>query len=344
MFRSHAEFFVKKEGRKAKITFLILIMVGLAFILYPRFPVAWPFSYILLSGKSTDSIETIEISSPPISIFAPHEHLPGNSVFQHKMTNIKRFTATDDLWILGSAGGEVHNAPNDVLHHSTLVVQDQKQNKCSRKPIDSQSDRTLTLFRGGYPTGYGQLGYGQFIKKGTTLVLSSLFHNASPTTYYNVFVTLRFKAVRPGNALQNLKALDLYSITVSDEECYPYFTVPGQTNGYTKTSSARESNSYITFPEDGNIIMLHGHYHVDDGGKSLTVFLNGKKIHEFPQLKANPDNEVLIPVLVGLPSILSIKKGDTITISTTYDNLSKEDITDAMGQLWIYFSPHRSPQ
>ncbi len=46
-----------------------------------------------------------------------------------------------------------------------------------------------------------------------------------------------------------------------------------------------------------------------------------------------------MPVLTGTPYIRKLKKGDIITYNVVYSNLNPEPLTDAMGELYVYFSP-----
>lgn len=291
------------------------------------------FLSAFVKNHASLSPTTLEFRSATIPFLISHEHRLGDSLLSHSETSVTKFRAREDFWIIEADGGELKNAPLGILHHATLVVGDEKSGNCFNKVVDVRSARIQGLSK-KYPSGFGQ-----FIKKDTPLELHLLFHNNTGKDYRDVSFSLRFKVVSGNSSL--LRPVYIDFITLSDDPCKLYFSVPPEMYNFTAQSSERIPNSSVTFEQDGDILMLHPHYHVDDGGKALTMFLNGKKVYELIPLEYRIPNSTipLLPLIKGAPSIMSVKKGDTITISTTYDNPRETSIVDAMAQLWIYFSP-----
>lgn len=302
-----------------------IIILSLSYILY------WPIPSIIRVGTNHTNdlanIRVLEIHSPivpvPTSAHAEHEY---SQIYSNK------FIAAKDFWITATAG-KVNNGPPDILHHSILFIERGEDNPITY--IDAKNKRILSAEK-KFPKGFGV-----FIEKGTVLTLQTMFHNATETTYSGVSFTLKLGILYPRDVPDNMKRIDVFLVDIRNEKEKEYFTVPPHVKEYIRTSGENNfSTSKFTSPVDGDIIMLHPHYHVGEGGMLLSVFLNAKKLFDFFPLKNNgAETESLLPLLSGEPAILTVQKGDTLTVSVHYKNQASLPVTDAMGQLWIYFSP-----
>lgn len=295
--------------------------------------------------------DIITISSPVVPVLEPHEHRPGDSLYEHAEINYRRYTVPEDLWLLGSSG-ELKNVPNEALHHSHLYIEDRPSDECLDKTLIAgrstmtNADPAITRLR------YSP-GYGIFLKQGTPLLLETVFHlpldPAWPRDAQGLYRDASFalalevayaKDMPPGR----MKPLQLFFSYLGDEACEGVFRVPAHSR-YVKRSEDGNfpTTSRVVIPEDGAIVMLHGHYHPWDGGRSLRAFLNGNELFEFLPAKiesATYGTQWVSPRLWGNPWLWRVKQGDVITYEAIYENAADAPIEDAMATLYVYFAPN----
>lgn len=309
----------------------------------------------LLNGEFSGEpkTHTVSITSPVVPELTWHEFASAHT--GHLNPLYTEYTVPEDMWIVGNAG-ELKNAPNNALHHSHLYIKGQQPDQCYADTLiagrSSMTNADPFITRVTYPSGYGI-----FLKKSTVLLQETIFDlsSAEPLSpeersniYKDVSFILNLDVVYAEDAPPGLKPFTLYFRYLGDQGCDGIFRVSAHTIGYTRRSEDRPvPTAKVVFPSDGAIVMLHMHYHPWAGGKSLTVYLNGKEVYESKPAKINSityGEQWVSPKISGNPWLWRVKKGDRLTYSVRYDNPSATPVTDAMGTVYVYFSPDQSGQ
>jgi hypothetical protein len=157
-------------------------------------------------------------------------------------------------------------------------------------------------------------------------------------TYENVSAEIVIDFEKP-NTTRRSKPIEFYYLAVKDERCVgqSVFTVPAHVESYTKTGEPGD-NAHYSFQEDGVVVGMGSHLHAWDGGKRVDVFLNENFIAGFTTQRSS--SEPWSWFSPRLFPFLRVNKGDTISISATYENPSDSPIRGAMGMIGFYFAPN----
>jgi hypothetical protein len=308
-----------------------------------------------LGGAVTPTVELVEVptryqfsvKTNILPKLLPHEHeIRHDSVTDegHGVTiSSPTVLVPEDMWVVGYHT-VINHAPYTTLHHNGLWRLDEAHPICpaiapARHIYVAANDVAQASIE--FPESYGM-----FLPKGTPLVFQAMLHNPLPPLgpgepYENVSVEVVIEFEKPG-ATNRVKPLEFFQLALEDAPCDPkdsVFSVPAGAGVYTKQSK-RDDNARYTFQDVGVVIALGNHLHAWEGGKSVDVFLNDRAIATLSTQRSSPEpwswfSPRLFP-------FLWINKGDTISISATYENPNDTPIRGAMGMIGFYFSPKDS--
>jgi hypothetical protein len=293
---------------------------------------------VLTRASSREFSFTLTTESLPE--LAPHEHGlgesdtdPGHAVY----VNSPVYVVPEDMWVT-ALEYTTHNAPNNVIHHATIMDLSRGDPFCPSEPlvlisVDHQNDTKHTYPR---PTGI-------YLKKGTRLFFRSMLHNpvypeGPGETYHDVSVSMTVTGVPPGAG--RYKDLDLVYLALTDEPNCPFFefTVPAQEKGFIigPKDFATSSPGIYTFPTDGRIVIHGAHLHPWDGALSLNLFINEVKRFSYIPRRTGPEAwEWWTP---SSYEPITVHKGDRLWVNAVYDNPLPVPLRGAMGiQMFGYY-------
>lgn len=308
--------------------------------IFPGLAVIILGAFLLVTGvrENTDSKKTLEISSPVLPVLEAHSTGPDIDPYKHAEFAYAEYVIPEDYWYFGSSA-EIRNAPIETLHHAIVFDKNSENygHTCYPKIVTAK-DKMITSLEGRYPEGYGL-----YLKRGTVLLLETMFYNQTGNTYSDVSYTIKLH-VAPA-ADQGIKPIKLYHLILNDTSCGLTFSVPPGTVGYKrKSADGTLPPSQFVAQEDGDVVMLASHFHAYAEGRSLTAYLNRKKLYEFlPAKKAQHGHaHWIVPQIIGTPAVTRMRKGDILSYEVTYNNRGETPILDAMGELFVYFAPDSS--
>ncbi|MFZ2522799.1 MAG: hypothetical protein WAW92_00230 [Minisyncoccia bacterium] len=300
----------------------------------------------IFRGSPKVESSTFILKTIPLVSLLPHEHNHGDSIMtssHHTLSYSMPVILTEDLWVKG-VSYSIKNARETVLHHAELAILNEPDIICPNregKHIFSVGEDQLYMPEADFPEGYAH-----FIPRGSEIFFYTMFHNPKPPlgygeTHYNVTSELKLDLASK-EEIPGLKPMEFIRLGLTDKPCGDnedsyVFKVPAKVSEFVFGSSdgSNPASKYV-FPESGKIIYMGGHTHGWEGGKYLSVYLNGKQIKKY-ETKKSPDNPYTYNTPHGEENI-QVKKGDVISITATYDNNEPEPLNGAMGMLVIYFA------
>lgn len=291
----------------------------------------------------------LEISTVPLPELREHSHGlgeaegdDGHGVYAASEVVV----APEDMWVTRMESYMV-NAPQSTIHHFVLKelgVPDPSCPELNGKVIflvgkDSQRHQP-------FPEPYAL-----FIPKGTPLSLTAMIHNAEPPkgeggTYENVSAVMKLHAVR--NADTRLKPLAMRFLILSDTAyCSAAseantFSVPAQTTGYVQIPRTLNgiTRGELAFDADAHIVGIGGHTHADQGGTEIAVYLNDRILQ---LITPRATGQGLWQWQTwGVTRDIPVERGDTLSITATYDNPDVVPTRGAMGIVGVmYWEPSK---
>lgn len=329
---------MKKIKRQSPIvlTFLFIITIFTIFInLKPRFNSIFEQNQIV--------IKTNQI---PILKSHPHNTSTGDTLLSqghHILEFSKPYNVEDDVWVKGYKI-VLRNADQQTLHHLVLNRSGGNDPICPNYPWEpivlGSTDNFLPIY---FPKDYAL-----FIPKGSQLIMLAMFHNSDPPlgpgrTFARVSAEV-ILYTQKYNPFTHPKQVKLYRLHLSDNPCGDFkgvgetFIVPPTTTMIKKESSVSGmSTSSYTFPANGKIVLMGGHFHPFEGGRDLNVYIDNKLIHAFrpKEISKGTWRYWSIPYFKTLQNI---KKKSAISITTTYENTNTNPETGAMGMMGFYYA------
>ncbi len=290
-------------------------------------------------------LETEHLATLP-----PHQHESEDSASDtshHYTVNSTVLVAPRDFYI-SQIDFEMLNAPNETLHHASLIDLSNNNATCKNFPgwrelfvygSDRMYENSLRL-----PEGYALL-----IKKGTPLLLTLMVHNPEPPVgpgelYQDVFtrMTLRETSADP----DTLSLVEPYLLHIDDIPCgytepdtsdVYTFTIPPHTkNGVFNGRGSDDIASSRVFEKPATIVHMAGHLHGWQGGKKLLLRKNEEVVHVF-QSTISTTSPFLYEVRHS-SSPLHLNAGDRLSISAIYDNPHSTSTRGAMGIVGFYYT------
>lgn len=302
-------------------------------------------AFILAPHTKTEAL--MVLSSPVLEALPPHTHGDEDSVADigHGVLLFSYATTTEDMWV-NDIALEIHNAPPANLHHLSLTSMLGEDPECPG--TKAQSD----IIAIGQDTPFSfhfDAPYGMFIKKGTVLEMSTMLHNPKEadevgSTLYDVSVSVSLSGTH--TKPKDFKAVELLRVAVQDTPYCdknprgPGFTVPPHQTTYEEVPSEKgPDRGRYTMPRAGTIISGYGHIHGWDGGKSVSLFVNGSLTHtwetEHLSKVGRDGREWQTPYV---PLKIPVKAGDVLTVSSIYTNPSEHEVHNAMGAARLFFA------
>lgn len=290
-----------------------------------------------------EASRTLTVFSETIPLLVPHEHQDLDSIIDKHHGEIVGFEGGTvvldrDIWINGFSWS-VENAPIETLHHFIFTRADKPAVLCpngfsaNEEILVIGSDTFVQEF--SFPSGHSM-----FLPKGTPLNLSAVLHNPLPPfgpggTYEDVRLKLTLLLNETG---EDDKPVRMVRLSVEDPYCTPRsstFNVPANILDYEKKIDSPISS--YTFEKDSTLLFIGAHTHGWDNAGPVRVYLNDTLLHEFVPMQINED-----PWSWTTPArmaSLKLKKGDTISLSSTYSNIHDEPLlNEAMGMIMMGFT------
>lgn len=287
------------------------------------------------------SVLTIETEVLPR--LSPHHHFHDDEVSDHGhgvVMYASELVTSEDMWVSGLSV-QVKNAPRSSLHHANMRLYLPSSPDLTSPLLQYRNMLGLSIGQDIVETMTVPDPYAIFIPKGSTLETSVMMHNPVPPEgpggdYHDVSVAF----VLLESPLATHIPIVPISIALVDETSRgnDSFVVPANTRGYVRTAYTDTDigKSSYTFPADGTLVDLGAHMHAWQGAKKVDVFLNDTKIYTFTSVQGEEPWEwstkrVTIEKRVA--------KGDTLSLSATYDNLSSTPVVGAMAMVGASYAP-----
>lgn len=252
------------------------------------------------------------------------------------------FEAPEDFWA-ESIHPEIINAPPEVLHHARFSFRDIPDYQCPSSPDKSVgvkepiwwflADNLNTAFAFPKP-------YALFFPRGAALEFSPRFFNATPKSYKDVSIRITLRGKNNGHP--DNKHIPVRYYRVMSEKCVneAMFGVPPRTSNFVR----RIQGGPLIMPEGGTVALLVPHFHTWQGGKSQSVFVNGKEVWKFYGM----DNEVSAATITAVPhyrpdqsnpKTFRLEKGDKIDSVAVYDNPGDTEQAGLMSVFVFFLAP-----
>jgi hypothetical protein len=314
-----------------RIAFILLILGGVLLAVPYLFPHDRPLE--------------VTISTKPLAVLPEHSHDlgeaegdDGHGVYAYSESVV----VPEDMWVT-TIEAHMKNAPDSTIHHFIL-----KEMGATDPACPNSSGRTLFLFGRDTrsPQHFGAAPYGIFIPKGTPLALVAMIHNPHPPegvggTYKDVSAVMTVRGVASGGS--RTKPLSIRFLVLSDTSyCNDSpeantFSIPALRKEYVQQSTTLQgiNRGSLTFDGDATLLGFGGHIHAWEGGNALAVYLNNNLLQLITphQAGAEPWSWKTAPVDRAVP----MKKGDTISLTATYENPNVVPTRGAMGIVGLIF-------
>ena len=284
-----------------------------------------------------------------LDVLPPHHHSPGDAVsdiWHHYTVYSPVVTAPRDMYI-SEMHFEFFNAPTSTVHHTSFADISKDNTTCpnmtSWRELFSYASDRMSNNDIKFPDGYALK-----IDKGTPLQLYLMVHNPEPPlgegdTYHDVYTKMILKE-SPQDP-KHLKLVIPHLLHLDDQACKwaqadrsdsLIFTVPPLKRNYTYSAEGKSDlSASMTFKKPATIMNVTGHLHPWQGGKDVVLHKNDDVAHVFRSTLSS------IPYLYFTPystSTFRVNAGDTLWISSTYDNPYATPIRGAMGMAGFYYS------
>ena len=303
-------------------------------------------------SRDNSASKSIVLETNHLSTLSPHEHAEGDAVSDnahHQYITSPVFIAPSDMWISRLAFS-VHNAPETVIHHVSLLNWDEAHQTCSSLPFKQLFILAQDTMH--HPFMDFPEGTGLRVRKGQHIQLSVMIHNPRPPagpggTYTDVYGQLTITTL-PRSSYGHLKEIKPYLLHVDDAPCVItepdqsdayVFSVPPKSAAYTFAGGSSPFNPGVyLFKSTSTIVYIGAHLHGWQGGKEVLVEKNGSPLLSFDTVRSLDD-----PYRYDTryyPTALEMKPGDSLRIRAVYNNPNSVPIRGAMGDLGIYFFEH----
>ncbi len=310
----------------------------------------WSLPHLLLRMNDPEP-RTVHIATNSLPTLYPHDHDDEKDEVTdtgHAEYLSGSATTTEDLWVT-SFDFIVHNAPGSTIHHASLfTLQPYSVPECPNLPAityyasvggDAPLPRILPA------------PYALFIPKGTVLHNLTMLHNAYPPegrggTYQNV--STEFVLTTVPKTSKRMRPLTSIPLALSDASYCSRslagftFTVPAATSSYIRTPGPMSpSAGRHTFTEAGTIVYSSGHTHGWEGGKTVTLLLNGKPLKTYATEKNEERGKLWSTEFSS--TTWNVAAGDSVSVEALYSNPGTEPLLGAMGMVVLYFAPDKQP-
>jgi len=299
---------------------------------------------ILLASHGTPPSLTVVVRSNVVPTLAPHTHTSADRVSDNShglALSSPTVEVPEDMWVT-DLEITTENAPQGIIHHMHLVrMEDEGADADAQYPLFAYGQDTPTTIRFPSPTGI-------FIPKGEKLGIDAVLHNPIPPlgeggVYKDVVITITLRGV-PNGKDRNLPVV-FHLPRVFDETTNSgrdaTFTVPAGALHETFWSTNNPPDpvgTAHTFVEDGWIVHMGAHSHPWEGAERVDAYLNGARIKTYTSHRTDESIPWSWQTEGGIV-LIPVRKGDVLTVSTTYSNPTNKPIVGAMGLMGVFYAP-----
>ncbi len=243
----------------------------------------------------------------------------------------KEFTVPANIWLTEFST----EFTGESVHNFYLFIKDTEDSWCPENPTAIYSGGTVSARR---PLTFDP-PYGIFIKKGTTLILRTLYHGkAGETTDVIPSFSVHARFEPAGETARNVP-ITLHFITPGPcAYTRPLFPVPAHANDLVFSSSQKP----FVFPDDGTIIKALAHFHAayEKGiANTVSLFLNDTEIDSFTTTNIG-DGAERNPRLLK-DRLVTVHRGDILTMHAIFSNPSAAPVAEGMAIIGFYFAPQK---
>ena len=331
------------------LVFVTVVTIGLFFVYIHAS--RQPVDTNALSTEATEqSIQKkIVLETQHQALLVPHQHDDGDSILNeghHVDLLSEPYVFDEDVWVTGIEF-EVHNAPEEVIHHINLFKLNERDPLCPQEPrlLAAFAEDNVDVSPFFLPSPYGMR-----FSKNDRLALFAMLHNPLPPlgsgrAYEDVYVTITLH-VEPVHTSERTNIVDFYLMHVEETPCTGgnlVFSVPPHTIDFSfrPNPMIHPQPGILTFPTDGEIIYIGSHLHGWEGGKELNLYMNDVPIRSYKS-RFMAERNGTWHTDQGFDSI-QVSFGDTLLLEALYENASESTTTGAMGMLGFFFAPAQYP-
>lgn len=297
----------------------------------------------VLAGTYGGDNVLARIKTEPLPLISPHEHSRANAPDDpgHGMWSYGRIAVEEDTWItsFSVAVRSVPAAPAaeaaNPVHSFMITKVGVPDTWCS-----DEDDRIFVSGNGIFRQQGGVAAFTApgaiFVPGGTTLELSVLWHNHTDVLYRDARASVAIVGMRAPQNDARFRGIKLLGLTPAGctGRMVGHVEIPPQSRDY----KLAESHPLV-IPADGAIVHASGHFHPDDGGKTMRLFLNGEPIYEIspvPGLRQRDFRK-------RLEHPIGVHKGDALTMEAVYDNPRNIPDRNAMAIMGVVLVESASP-
>lgn len=275
-----------------------------------------------------------------VSVAFDHSHIPmasddSSHMDMASMTHYdegvwaeKEFTAPEDMWLTEFST----DFTGESVHNFYLFIKDTHDSWCPENPTAIYSGGTVSSKR---PITFDP-PYGIFIQKGTTLVLTALYHDAAGESAVRPTFSVHARYEPAGSTTRSVP-ISLHFITPGPcTYTRPVFPVPARSKEVVYSSDQKP----FVFSDDGTIIRAMAHFHAaykKGVANTVRLFLNGTTIDSFTTTDVG-DGEERNPRLLK-DKLVKVHGGDILTMHAIFSNPSAAPVAEGMAIIGFYFAP-----
>jgi hypothetical protein len=280
-------------------------------------------SWLAFQAYATEGVYVLTGTTEPVSIPSQTRPADVSDIHNPMMTAVKGeaiITIPEDGWIT-EFSQSVQGAPESALRYTFVHDTSQQDPYC---PTWKRVMFVMSVEK--VPVAMFPPDHGYFVRKGTTIWVTTGFANFTDTPYENVRVAVDLSFV-PRSSHKTLR--DVYPFFLN-AECKSIYAVPP------RSTLTKELDKPFIVPMDGKMTLLASHAH--RYAKSMLLELNGKELWRTTPVHLSDGTNLGNPIFITPFNGVPVKEGDTLEWTVTYEN-PLDRPSDAMSSIYIHIVP-----